>query len=135
LGCLNKFRTGEARKRTSNLIELFGFWGREKALVSELTVGEQRRLDLARALVSEPEMVLLDEVMSGLTEVQAKEISDIIRQFNGRGTTFLLVEHVMRVVMNLCHRIVVLDQGKIIASGIPADVSTNPDVIRVYLGQ
>jgi branched-chain amino acid transport system ATP-binding protein len=101
---------------------------------ASLTVAGRKRLEVARAMATRPKMILLDEVMAGLNPTEIDEIVPMVRQLRDAGTTVLLIEHVMRAVMQLSERVYVLNQGRMIAAGAPGDVAGRPDVIEAYLG-
>ncbi len=101
-----------------------------------LTVSAKKRVGLATALVTKPKLLLLDELMAGLTFVEIDEILELLRKINGEmGITLVVVEHVMKAVMELCERIIVISSGEKIAEGPPQEVANNKKVIDVYLGE
>jgi branched-chain amino acid transport system ATP-binding protein len=124
----------EAERRARALLDELGLAGKADAPASGLTLAERKRLELARALGTEPALLLLDEVMSGLNEAETGRIVELVRAINRRGVAILLIEHVMRAVMSLAQRIVVLNYGERIAEGRPEAVAADPRVVEAYLG-
>lgn len=101
----------------------------------DLTLANQKRLEVARALATEPDLLLLDELMAGLTHTEIAEAMEDISTIRTRGVTVIMIEHVMHAIMGICDRIMVLDYGRKIAEGTPHEVASNEKVIEVYLGQ
>lgn len=124
-----------AREAAWETLDYVGLADRAQAPASELTPPEKRRLEMARALATEPKLLLLDEVMTGLTPSEAHKGVDLIRKVRERGVTIVMVEHVMEIVMPLVDRAIVLHLGEVLAHGHPKDVVREDSVITAYLGE
>ncbi|HEV2300608.1 MAG TPA: ABC transporter ATP-binding protein [Stellaceae bacterium] len=123
-----------ARARAREAIDFVGLTAKEHVPARELTTIDQRRLEMARALATEPRLLLLDEVMAGLNPAEIDQAVALVGKLAGRGLTIVIVEHVMRAIMAVARHIVVLDHGQKIAEGSPREVVANDEVIRAYLG-
>jgi branched-chain amino acid transport system ATP-binding protein len=123
-----------AREKAREVIEFVGLSAREQTPAKDLTTIDQRRLEMARALATQPRLLLLDEVMAGLNPAEIDQAVGLIGKLSQRGLTIVIVEHVMRAIMAVARHIVVLDHGQKIAEGTPKEIVENPEVVRAYLG-
>jgi branched-chain amino acid transport system ATP-binding protein len=128
-------RALEALAQARDVVARVGLAARERVAASALTLAERKRLELARALATGPSLLLLDEVMAGLNPTEIETIIQLIRGIHESGVSILLIEHNMRAVMALSHRIVVLSFGERIAEGTPAEIASHPKVVEAYLGE
>jgi len=126
---------GAATTKARDVLGQVGLVHKADTLAKNLTLLELKRLEIGKALATEPQMLLLDEVASGLNVVEVEEVLTLIRDLNTQGITFLIVEHVMQVIMNLCQRIVCLNFGQKISEGAPDQIRTDPEVLTAYLGE
>jgi branched-chain amino acid transport system ATP-binding protein len=124
----------EARERAREICEFLGIEEVERD-VTRLTALEIKKMEMSHALATQPMMLFLDEVMAGLNADETMEMIELVRKINARGITVVIIEHVMRVIRELTHRVVVLDWGEVIAEGPYEEVSTNSQVISAYLGE
>ncbi len=125
----------ENRLQALELLELVGLGGREDEPAESLAYGDQRRLEIARALAQAPKLLLMDEPAAGLNPRETEDLMALMEKLRSLGITLLVIEHDMTLVMGLCHHIVVLDHGQVIAAGIPQDIRRDPRVVEAYLGR
>jgi branched-chain amino acid transport system ATP-binding protein len=131
-----RHKVGEARQRALEVLDFIGFPEEKIAFpVSSLTMIDLKKVQLARALATEPELLLLDEVSTGLNPKESRDAVRLIKKIRDNGVTILMVEHIMRIIMGVSDRIVVLNHGEKIAEGAPREVAENPEVIESYLGE
>jgi branched-chain amino acid transport system ATP-binding protein len=131
---LRERRLDLARSRAHEALDFVGLSAKAQTPAHDLTTIDQRRLEMARALATEPRLLLLDEVMAGLNPAEIDQATALVGRLASRGLTIVIIEHVMRAIMAVASHIVVLDHGQKIAEGKPADVVANADVVRAYLG-
>jgi branched-chain amino acid transport system ATP-binding protein len=125
----------EAAQEASALLEFVGLSALRDTPAKDLTLANQKRVEVARALATDPELLLLDELMAGLNSSEVAQAMELVTKIHDKGITVVMIEHVMKAIMNVCGRIMVLHHGQKIAEGTPQEVSTSDMVIKVYLGE
>jgi branched-chain amino acid transport system ATP-binding protein len=133
-GTSNTIKSTDALGEAENSLEFVGLSAVKASPAKDLTLANQKRLEVARALATKPEVLLLDEIMEGLNPAEVAQAMELISRIRDKGITIIMIEHVMKAIMNLCERILVLHHGEKIAEGTPQQIATSEEVIRVYLG-
>lgn len=131
---VNTGKTAVAEEKALNVLKILSFENKKDERAGNLTIAELKRLEIARALATEPKLLLFDEVMAGLRPAEVDEMVQIIRKLRDQGITIFVIEHIMRAIMALSDRIVVIHFGKKIAEGSPQTVASDENVIKAYLG-
>lgn len=134
-GTGRRISEGQALRKAEEALEFVNLSHLKDVPAGDLTLANQKRLEVARALATDPDLLLLDELMAGLTQNEITEAMGDITTIRARGVTVIMIEHVMHAIMGICDRIMVLDYGRKIAEGTPQEVAGNEKVIEVYLGQ
>ncbi len=124
-----------ARRETADILGFVGLSELSDLRAMDLILANQKRLEVGRALATGPDLLLLDEVMAGLTPTEIASAMDLVKKIRDKGVTIVMIEHVMKAIMSICDRIIVLHHGEKIAEGTPGEIATNRTVIEVYLGE
>lgn len=130
----NKISISQARKKAEETLELLGMKELQSFEANTLSIGNRKKLELARALATDPQILLLDEVIGGLTPTEVNAMIETIKEIKKMGISVIMIEHVMKAVTSVSDRMIVLNYGEIIARGTPQEVTENPIVIEAYLG-
>ncbi len=125
----------DANKETAELLEFVGLSAVRTTSAKDLTLVNQKRIEVARALATKPELLMLDELMAGLNPTETAEAMELVTKIRDKGITVFMIEHVMKAIMSVCDQIIVLHHGEKIAEGTPKEIATSKKVIEVYLGE
>jgi branched-chain amino acid transport system ATP-binding protein len=134
-GTPTRISAADAAQQTSQALEFVGLSEMKTTPAKDLTLVNQKRVELARALATKPELLLLDELMAGLNPAEISEAMELVTKIRDNGITIFMVEHVMKAIMGVCDRIMVLHHGEKIAEGTPQEIAANKTVIEIYLGE
>jgi branched-chain amino acid transport system ATP-binding protein len=134
-GSPNRVLGADAASEATQALEFVGLSAMSATPIKDLTLENQKRVEVARALATKPEVLLLDELMAGLTPAEVSEAMELVRKIRDKGITVFMVEHVMKAIMGICERIMVLHHGEKIAEGTPKEIAANKTVIEIYLGE
>jgi len=134
-GSGKRVSSAEATRYAGEFLEFVGLTKVGSLPAKDLTLANQKRLEVARALATQPELLLLDELMAGLNQTEITQAMELVKKIREKGITIVMIEHVMKAIMNVCDRIIVLNYGKKIAEGTPQEITSSKTVIEVYLGE
>jgi len=134
-GMSPRISSSDAPKKASEILEFVGLSRVSATPARDLTLANQKRLELARALATHPDLLLLDEIMAGLNPTEVAEAMELVVRIREKGISIIMIEHVMKAIMKLCDRIMVLHHGQKLAEGTPQEIATSEKVIKVYLGE
>jgi branched-chain amino acid transport system ATP-binding protein len=134
-GTSTSMSSADAAREAAKSLELVGLSAARAIPARDLTLANQKRLEVARALATKPDLLLLDELMAGLTHTEMAEAMELVTELRDKGITIFMIEHVMKVIMGICDRIMVLHHGEKIADGKPKEIAANKTVVEVYLGE
>jgi branched-chain amino acid transport system ATP-binding protein len=134
-GSANQTSSVDAEKQATALLEFVGLSALTATPAKDLTLANQKRLEVAGALATQPELLLLDEIMAGLNPTEVVQAMELVARIQDKGITIIMIEHVMKAIMSVCDRIMVLHHGQKIAEGTPQEIATSKTVIKVYLGE
>jgi branched-chain amino acid transport system ATP-binding protein len=125
----------EKIEKTSEYLDFMGLTKVKTTHAKDITLANQKKLEVARALATGPDLLLLDELMAGLNPTEVAQAMELVNRIQEKGITIIMIEHVMKAIMNVCQRIMVLHHGEKIAEGTPQEIATSERVIKVYLGE
>jgi branched-chain amino acid transport system ATP-binding protein len=134
-GMPTSISSADAARAATESLEIVGLSAASAIPARDLTLSNQKRLEVARALATKPELLLLDELMAGLTHTEMDQVMELVTRLRDKGITIFMVEHVMKAIMSICDRIMVLHHGEKIAEGTPREIANNRTVVEVYLGE
>ena len=134
-GCSAGMSSADASREAEELLEFVGLSALSATPAKDLTLVNQKRIEVARALATKPELLMLDELMAGLNPTEVAQAMELVTRIRDKGITIFMIEHVMKAIMSVCDRIMVLHHGEKIAEGTPQEIATSKKVIEVYLGE
>jgi len=134
-GCSAGMSSANASREAEELLEFVGLSAMRATPAKDLTLANQKRIEVARALATKPELLMLDELMAGLNPTEVAQAMELVTRIRDKGITIFMIEHVMKAIMSVCDRIMVLHHGEKIAEGTPQEIATSKKVIEVYLGE